>query len=156
MAYTLGEAAKATGKSKTSIRRALDKGRVSGTKNDSGEWVIDPAELHRVFAMVEPRNSDAEAEAARSVTPDGTPVTAILQARLEAAEARIADRDAVIDDLRRRLDAEAEERRRLTALLTDQRPRPEPVPVPEQPLPSPQKPVEGRLARAWSILRGRA
>lgn len=43
---------------------------------------------------------------------------------------RLADKDAVIDDLRRRLDAaearldaEAEERRKLTAVLTDQRGR---------------------------------
>jgi hypothetical protein len=48
-------------------------------------------------------------------------VTRELQARLEAAERRIADKDDVIADLRRRLDAEGEERRRLTALLTDQR-----------------------------------
>ena len=52
MAYTLGEAAKATGISKTSIRRALDKGRISGTKSETGEWRIDPAELHRVYPMV--------------------------------------------------------------------------------------------------------
>ena len=41
--------------------------------------------------------------------------------------ARLADKDAVIDDLRRRLDAEAEERRRLTAILADQRAKPEPA-----------------------------
>jgi hypothetical protein len=39
--------------------------------------------------------------------------------------ARLADKDAVIDDLRRRPDAESEERRAVsaqsTALLTDQR-----------------------------------
>lgn len=146
MAYTLGEAAKATGKSKTSIRRALDSGRVSGTKNDLGEWEIEPVELHRVFPLAEHRNGDAEAEAAR-------PVTAVLQAKLEAAEARIADKDAVIDDLRRRLDLEAEERRKLTAMLTDQ--RQPPTPAESTPAP-PEKPVEGRLARAWSILRGKA
>jgi anti-sigma factor RsiW len=33
-----------------------------------------------------------------------------------------------IDDLRRRLDSEAEERRKLTALLTDQREKQEPEP----------------------------
>ncbi len=44
-----------------------------------------------------------------------------LQAKLEAAEQRLKDRAEVVEDLRRRLDAEAEERRRLTRLLTDQR-----------------------------------
>jgi hypothetical protein len=152
MAYTLGEAAKATGKSKTSIRRALDSGRISGTKNDLGEWIIDPAELHRVFPMVERGNSDAEQEAARSVTPSGTPVTPAFKAELEAAERIIAMLTDERDDLRRRLDVEGEERRRLTALLTDQRQgsnRAEPSPE------TPGKPQEGRLARAWSILRGK-
>jgi hypothetical protein len=51
---------------------------------------------------------------------DETAETRELRARLEAAETRIADKDAVIADLRRRLDAEAEERRKLTAMLTDQ------------------------------------
>ena len=43
--------------------------------------------------------------------------------------ARLADKDAVIDDLRRRLDAEAEERRRLTAVLADLRAAPPAVPA---------------------------
>ena len=58
---------------------------------------------------------------ATDATAHDAPEMIELRARLEAAEARIADKDAVIDDLRRRLDAEAEERRRLTAILTDQR-----------------------------------
>jgi hypothetical protein len=37
-------------------------------------------------------------------------------------QGRLADAHQTIDDLRHRLDAEAEERRKLTALLTDQRP----------------------------------
>jgi hypothetical protein len=44
-----------------------------------------------------------------------------LRARLEAAELRIADKDDQIADLRRQRDAEAEEHRRLTLLLIDQR-----------------------------------
>jgi hypothetical protein len=45
-----------------------------------------------------------------------------LRVEVEMLRERLADKDAVIEDLRRRLDAEAEERRRRTALLTDQRP----------------------------------
>lgn len=48
-----------------------------------------------------------------------------------------------IEDLRRRLDQEAEERRRLTLLLTDQRPQ------------AAQKPIHGRFAHAWAILTGK-
>ena len=47
--YTLGQAAKATGKSKSTISLAISKGSISAEKDDSGRWRIDPAELHRVF-----------------------------------------------------------------------------------------------------------
>lgn len=49
MKYSLSDAAKATGKNKTTIQRAIKSGKVSATKGDSGAYEIDPAELHRVF-----------------------------------------------------------------------------------------------------------
>jgi len=57
MAYTLGEATKATGISKTSLQRAVKSGKVSATKNALGVWEIDPAELHRVYPPAANRNS---------------------------------------------------------------------------------------------------
>jgi len=121
MGYTLGEAAKATGKSKAALSRAIKLHRISATKQDDGSFQIDPAELHRVYPPV-------QAEQAAQQLPVNTDVTAEireLRAKLEAATERIADKDAVIDDLRQRLDTEGEERRKvqaqLTALLTDQR-----------------------------------
>lgn len=153
MAYTLGEAAKATGKSKTSIRRAVDSGRISAAKNDLGEWEIDPAELHRVFPLTEPRNGDAAREVARSVTPGGTPVTPLLAVQLEAAGRErdllreLLDREREIS---RGLESDRDHwRKQATALLTDQR-------KPDPPAVSPQKPAEGRLSRAWGILRGKS
>ena len=52
MKYTAGQAAKAAGVSKATITRALQSGKISGTKDDSSAWSIDPAELHRVFPPV--------------------------------------------------------------------------------------------------------
>jgi hypothetical protein len=49
-----------------------------------------------------------------------------LVKEIELFRERLADKDNVIDDLRRRLDTESEERRKLTALLTDQSRKPEP------------------------------
>src|SRR3546814_5865902 len=49
MAYTLGEAAKATGISKASISRAINSGRISAIKTESGSFSIEPVELHRVY-----------------------------------------------------------------------------------------------------------
>ena len=48
---------------------------------------------------------------------------AALQVETAVLRERLADKDDVIDDLRRRLDAEAEERRKLTLMLTDRRPQ---------------------------------
>ena len=50
MVYTLGQAASATGKSKTTIANAIKKGRISAVKDETGAYTIDPAELHRVYA----------------------------------------------------------------------------------------------------------
>jgi predicted site-specific integrase-resolvase len=112
VAHTLGTAAHAAGVSKSTLRRAIEKGRLSATRREDGSYEIDPAELARVF----PRPSADTAEMAR---PDTTGDTGGLQR--EVALLR-----EVVEDLRRRLDASEAERRqaqeRLTALLTDQRP----------------------------------
>lgn len=127
MRFTLGEAAKATGKSKAALSRAIKNGSLSAERQTNGSYHIEASELYRVYPPVQPEPLTQPF----SATPDATPGTAEmkeLQARLEAAEQRIRDKDSVIDDLRRRLDAESEERRRtqaiLTGLLTDQRTHP--------------------------------
>lgn len=52
MKYTAGQAAKATGVATATITRALKSGKISGQKDNNGAWIIDPAELHRVFPPV--------------------------------------------------------------------------------------------------------
>ena len=51
MYYTLGQAAKATGKGKTTIANAIEKGRLSAQKDDIGQYQIDAAELNRVYPV---------------------------------------------------------------------------------------------------------
>ncbi len=58
MKYTAGQAAKAVGVATATITRALKSGKISGQKNDNGAWVIDPAELHRVFPPVAPQEPE--------------------------------------------------------------------------------------------------
>jgi hypothetical protein len=124
MAYTLGEAAKATGKSKAAISRAIKTHRMSAERQDDGSFKIDPAELHRVYPPVAAELTGQPLAANTGITAE----VRELQAKLNAAIERLADKDAVIDDLRQRLDREGEERRQaqaqLTALLTDQRQQP--------------------------------
>ena len=119
MAYTLGQAASAASVSKTTIRRAIEKGRLSATRQPDGSYDIDPAELHRAF----PSPGDGSGTMARSVTASDT---GELRVEVEMLRERLVEKDDVIGDLRRRLDQSEAERRqaqeRLTALLTDQRP----------------------------------
>jgi hypothetical protein len=52
MAYTLGQAAKACGKSKSTLSKAVKAGKISVSKNDDGSFHIEPVELFRVFPAV--------------------------------------------------------------------------------------------------------
>lgn len=115
--YTLGAAAKATGKSKATISKALKSGRISGYKGDDGVFHIDPSELHRVYP---PISLDEHEE-----TPDSEPesistkmLVRELEMRLEAAQQRLTDKDGVIDDLREDRDRW---RQQATSLLEDKR-----------------------------------
>ena len=49
MALTLNQAAKACGRSKSTLLDAIRSGRMSAPKDDQGRYAIDPAELHRAF-----------------------------------------------------------------------------------------------------------
>jgi len=125
--YSLAQAAKAAGKSKPTIMRAIKAGKVSAARRDDGSYQIDPAELHRVY----PVPGDAGGMMKQSVPPDGAGMYPATSSEIEGLRALLAERDARIavheranEDLRRRLDAEAEERRRLTAILADQRAAP--------------------------------
>jgi predicted RNase H-like nuclease (RuvC/YqgF family) len=136
MAYSLKQAAVASGKSKPTILRAIQSGKISAEKDKDGEWQIEPSELHRVFDPVPVHNGSDEAE--WNDTYQAAPVEiALLRAELEHLRRRVSgmeiDRERehreaseTIADLRERLDQSEQERRekdrQLTALLTDQRP----------------------------------
>lgn len=125
MGYTLGTAAKATGKSRTSILRAIEKGKISAEKNVHGEWDIEPSELHRVYPAREAVRGSGNSTDATGTNTDLLIENKELAAKLEAAGERIRDALDQVADLRLRLDQSEEERRRtqnqLTGLLTDER-----------------------------------
>jgi hypothetical protein len=110
MAYTLGQAAKATGKSKAGISQAIASHRISATKDELGRWQIDPAELHRVFPPISQQVNDSEP----LVTPDQKAEIARLKATVEGLEKLCKQIEGERDSLR-------EQNTRLTALLTDER-----------------------------------
>jgi hypothetical protein len=130
MPYTLGQASKATGLHKTRLSRAIKNGVISATKTPQGGYLIDPAELHRVFPPVTMRLSQ-DPVADRHMGEGVTPLLLRLkevETRLEEAQHRISDKEDVIRDLRQRLDESTQERQRLTLLVTHQAERQPPPP----------------------------
>jgi len=49
MSYSLQQAADAAGVNKSTVLRAIQAGKVSATRNEHEQWLIEPAELHRVY-----------------------------------------------------------------------------------------------------------
>ena len=117
MKYSASQAAKATGKAIPTITRAIKNGKISAERIDGGGYLIDPSELHRVFPPVT-RKGDATPTMLGHETPNES---GALEVELKMLRERLADKDDQIADLRKRLDQEGEERRRLTAMITDQR-----------------------------------
>lgn len=139
--YTIGTAAKATGKAKSTISRDVRDGKISAIKNEDGSFSIDPAELHRVYPPVSQGNGSGNGSENDSQPPVFHSGTGGLQAEVERLSEQLRlinherDRERAqlvdqIEDLRHRLTIEGEERRRLTSVLTDQR-----TPEPQQPQP---------------------
>ena len=103
MVYTLGQAANATGKSKSTILKAIKNGRISAKKDDLGNWSIDPAELSRVFEVTvlsNTKSNETEPPSNTPRTPSEASEIAHLKALLEAQRALLAEKDARIADLR--------------------------------------------------------
>ncbi|WP_124084547.1 DNA-binding protein [Pseudogemmobacter humi] len=119
MAYTLGEAAKATGKSKATISKAIKSGRISASKDETGTFRIDPAELHRVYTPTVSVEHTETASKPEINTANESQIRE-LQARLEAAHERLADKETVIADLREDRDRW---RQQASSLLADHRPK---------------------------------
>lgn len=123
MSYTLGDAAKATGKSKTTLHRAIKSGRISASKAEDGSYSIDPAELHRVFPAVMIGTSPSPF--LRNDEEQLSNTLAVLRTQLEIQE-KERDRERTllqetIADLREDRD---KWRQQATSLLADQRSEP--------------------------------
>jgi hypothetical protein len=110
--YTLGEAAKATGKAKGTIKNAITKGRLSAEKNDKGEYSINVAELHRVYKPL-----TSEQDNMNTVTPQ--PETGVTQAEHDALKREIE----LLREMLAKTEKNADEWRQQaqTLALTDQR-----------------------------------
>lgn len=99
MPYTLGQAAKATGKSKSTIQASIKKGRISASMDDFGQYQIDPAELHRVYPPHRPTEPQSE--------QDKTDRTVEYLAEIKGLQARLE----AVSELKERIERECEDLR---------------------------------------------
>jgi excisionase family DNA binding protein len=118
--FTLGEAAKQAQVSKPTLSKAVKDGRLSAEKQPDGSYRIQPAELFRVYPQ---RNGSTGINfVERETGNDNRLVSGELSRLREQLALLSAERDRErqqltdqIEDLRQRLDAEAEARLQKTA-----------------------------------------
>ena len=105
MFYTLGQAAKATGKSKPTLQAAIKKGRISATQDESGRYQIDPSELHRVY----PPASQTDGKDEPQTLQNQPPLLAEKEAQIRGLRASLEVMEQLVSELRG--DKERAERR---------------------------------------------
>ena len=116
--YSLARAAAAAGRSRSTVLRAIQTGRLSVERDaTTGEWAIDASELARVYPPAADRHADGHADLAANGRGDSA-------ALIAAKDAMLAEQSATIADLRRRLDVSTQQLSEALSqvrLLTDQR-----------------------------------
>ncbi len=88
MLYSLAAAATATGLTRTTILKAIKNGKIFAIKDELGEWSIEPAELHRVFAPVAMHGGGSDS-APRFPGSDLEALTSQIEALLRQAGHRL-------------------------------------------------------------------
>lgn len=114
MLLPLSECARLTGISRSGLLKAIRRGTLSASRDESnGQWVVDSSELSRVYRII---------EAGEQVRAQTDTTSAVLESEVKFLRETVNILENERNDLRRRLDAESEERRKLTALITGPRP----------------------------------
>ena len=125
MPLSLAEAAAATGTNRTTILRAIKAGKVSASRDAHGAWVVEPAELHRVYPPV-----DARTPGDRTATPYRAQIAAAAQI---AALRETADlMRAQLEDVRKDRDHWRDQAQAATRQLADARTSATPEPAPRR------------------------
>lgn len=124
MSYSLSDAAKATGKNRTTIQRAIKSGKISASKNENGAYEIAPAELHKIFPAIAQHRAQQSKETGSNSPQRADAISETLRIRLEMLEKERdrerAQLEETITDLREDRD---KWRQQATALLEDHRPK---------------------------------
>jgi len=101
MKHTAGTAAKAVGKTKSTITKAIASGKLSAIKNDNGAWEIDASELYRVYPPTPLETVEIEHNDTLKETGRNSKEIQALERLLKAAEEQIDDLKADRDEWRK-------------------------------------------------------
>ncbi|KAB2910237.1 MAG: hypothetical protein F9K29_25255 [Hyphomicrobiaceae bacterium] len=112
-----GQAAKAAGVTTPTISKAIKKGRLSFVERTANGYLIDPAELFRVFPPVAKKEAESLAPLGLE-TPSETPAMVELRVGNARLEAELAAMKMLADELRQ--DRDEWRKQAQTLLLVDQ------------------------------------
>ena len=97
MTYSLAAAAAATGMDELTILKAIEGGTIPATKDELGEWRIEPTELHRAYPPDTEQDATSDT-ARRATTSDTTDLEDQIAALIRQAGDRLRQQ---FDDVRR-------------------------------------------------------
>jgi hypothetical protein len=118
MKLNINQAAKSINVARSTLYRDINNGKVSITKDAKGRSFIDVSELERVYGEVTLSDMSESVPIQQSDTVEKD---TLLQREIELLREHIDILKDERDDLRQRLNAEAEERKKLTLILTHQK-----------------------------------
>ena len=101
MKHTAGTAAKAVGKTKSTITKAIASGKLSAIKNDNGAWEIDASELNRVYPPTPLETVEIKQNDTLKEMGGNSKEIEALERLLKAAEEQIYDLKADRDEWRK-------------------------------------------------------
>ena len=119
MKMTLNQAAKESGKAKKTILEALKNNRMSGEKNEKGQWEIDPSELFRVFPHQQ-SNQSRKPKPTPLEKPENHQQISVLEKEVEMLREQLSRSDAERDRWREESESWKEQAAKITALIEDQ------------------------------------
>lgn len=117
MLLPLSECSRLTGTSRSGLLKAIKRGSLSASRDESSnQWLVDAAELSRVYKML-PRTDDSY-DAGNDVLVQSKTMSDSLRTEIKHLKEIIEVIKDERNNLRTRLEAESEERRRLTLIIT--------------------------------------
>jgi hypothetical protein len=129
--YTIGQAAEATGKAKSTIKKSIDNSELSVAEKTSRGFKIEASELDRVFPFLNDERTEKRTNA-QIETGDNTPENSVLSVKVEMLHEQLERTDLdrerereqaskEIENLKEQLARQSADHRQALAAITDQR-----------------------------------